>query len=91
MADVAATPAVNSDEITLSISLNIKTGNFRLAGPIHDEPLCDWLMKKAGRQLENMNNAKMAAFIKAQQAGEIEAAPPEFLKTLARGKNGLIK
>lgn len=50
-------------DLTLNITLRADTGALEVHAPgdgkLYDEPMCDWLLKKAGRFIENHNNKAM--------------------------------
>jgi len=54
-------------EMVLTIKFNPQDGQMSVQGPgngeLYDEPLCDWLMKKAGRHIEMANLKSMQSKI----------------------------
>jgi hypothetical protein len=61
--------------ITLTISFHPASGRMNVDGPIENEMLCDYLMKKAGKQIERHNAIAMQKKAEEMNEKKIQIAP----------------
>ena len=77
--DGEAAPAV-PEEYVLTIRVRTADGHLFIDGPVDDEALCDWMLKKCGRAIERRADEQRAA--QRQQAGGLVTATAADLSAL---------